>query len=73
MPVPRNRYLVCEYYPPGNVIGEFGVEVQGQINGTQQCLQGAICSGAHRALTIGGYGLGISMVIPLILLFPIAV
>ena len=26
-PVIRSRYLVCEYYPRGNVIGAFGTEV----------------------------------------------
>ncbi|KAH8896018.1 extracellular scp domain-containing protein [Thozetella sp. PMI_491] len=27
-------YLVCEYWPRGNVIGEFGEEVGAQVNGT---------------------------------------
>jgi len=26
-------YIVCEYYPPGNVIGEFAQNVQAQIEG----------------------------------------
>ena len=28
------RYVVCEYYPPGNVIGEFNTQVQSQTRGT---------------------------------------
>ena len=39
-----DRYLVCEYYPPGNVIGEFQNEVQKATNGFQQCVQGGVCS-----------------------------
>lgn len=26
-------YIVCEYYPPGNVIGEFADNVQSQVKG----------------------------------------
>ncbi|MCJ1281922.1 hypothetical protein MMC26_001245 [Xylographa opegraphella] len=43
-------YVVCEYYPPGNVIGEFGAEVQAEVDGGEQCPQGAICSGGKRSL-----------------------
>jgi len=43
-------YVVCEYYPPGNVIGEFGTEVQGEVDAAEHCLQGAVCSGELRSL-----------------------
>lgn len=29
----RGWYLACEYWPPGNVIGEFGEQVDRQIMG----------------------------------------
>ncbi|MCJ1400322.1 hypothetical protein MMC11_003527 [Xylographa trunciseda] len=47
-------YVVCEYYPPGNVIGAFGTEVQGEVEGAAQCLQGAVCSGGQISLTVSG-------------------
>ncbi|MCJ1288868.1 hypothetical protein MMC34_000399 [Xylographa carneopallida] len=43
-------YVVCEYYPPGNVIGEFAIEVQGEVEGAEQCQQGTVCSGEKRSL-----------------------
>ena len=35
---------MCEYFPVGNVIGEFGTEVQSQTKGAS-CPQGGVCSG----------------------------
>ncbi|MCJ1376728.1 hypothetical protein MMC20_007973 [Loxospora ochrophaea] len=35
-------YLVCEYYPRGNVGGEYATEVQSQIKGGTQQIQGGI-------------------------------
>lgn len=32
----QNRFVVCEYYPPGNVIGNFTANVQAQIPANEQ-------------------------------------
>ena len=40
-------FVVCEYYPPGNVIGEFKQNVQSQVKGQGgECPQGAVCGAA---------------------------
>ncbi|KAI9754216.1 MAG: hypothetical protein M4579_004813 [Chaenotheca gracillima] len=40
-------YVVCEYYPAGNVGGEYDQNVQSQIKGGSQHIQGAINSSAQ--------------------------
>ena len=37
-----SRYVVCEYYPPGNYDGQYQADVQSQV----KCEQGAVCSAA---------------------------
>lgn len=32
----RHRFVVCEYYPPGNVIGSFVENVQAQVSEDEQ-------------------------------------
>ncbi|OCL04988.1 PR-1-like protein [Glonium stellatum] len=40
-------FVVCEYYPLGNVIGEFKQNVQSKVEGQGgKCLQGAVCAAA---------------------------
>lgn len=38
----RGWYLACEYWPPGNVIGAFGGEVDGAVNGGERG-RGKVC------------------------------
>ena len=45
----RGWFLVCEYWPPGNVEGEFKAEVQRQIHGRKHILGGVNGSGTARA------------------------
>jgi len=60
-------FVVCEYYPPGNVIGSFKQNVQKRVkeSGKGDCPQGGACGGAgrlgagwgwERLLWVGGLG-----------------
>ena len=55
--------MICEYFPPGNVIGQFKDNVQEQVpqdqqpegpsdpqvpSGQEDCPQGAVCGGVGR-------------------------
>lgn len=65
-------FVVCEYYPPGNVIGEFKQNVQSQVKGQGgECPQGAVCAaaGTVRANMLGRWWwFGIWAVVGLLLL-----
>jgi len=43
-------YVVCEYYPPGNVIGEFAQNVQAQVTGPKN---GNVAEGLNDAGLLG--------------------
>jgi hypothetical protein len=63
-------YIVCEYYPPGNVIGEFGTEVGKQDKGSSSGdVEEGLGSGAGRLRGVGaGVGVGAFVVLVAMLL-----